>query len=521
MSAPAFEKKPGGDSLVQAQGNAQAIGVGKRTLTEQLPAATTYTVKPGESLTAIAAKLHTTVDALKAANAAKLKTFPSKHGPVQCFNAGEVITVPGAAPETAPAPEATAPAPEATPAPAQPGMFDNLLDRVSGAVHGAWDRLTGGGAANDGHGEAKAGEAKTGEAKTGEARPGEGRPADATLAKADGEAGDAAPFGDLTDAQRGAKLSTMQPDELGTVDDLGMSAKGKAAAKKRGQWLTAAEVHAAGKNKSGDAYRASVDALVDKTEFTEDQAQIVAAACEFATAPRPLTPVQEQHAAIDWSKAQITLDGVTLNADLQARIERYVRFLAWANLVTGPTPIGSVMRSPATAHKLSVAWMFNLVKNQSASTSLHHAANRQKLVANVTANGGTDKDGTTWLSEATVEALKAKKDDDDALYDYIKTTAAPEANKVQHQPAVAAEGYKTADKRHPNIAPGTFVSNHLLGEAVDMKPPFIFSNKFDPLIDAIALHFGLWRAVKDDSSSPEHWHYERVGSPPGAEHADE
>jgi hypothetical protein len=515
MSAPAFEKKPGGESLVQTQADAQAIGVGKRTLTEQLPAAATYTVKPGESLTAIAAKLKTTVEALKAANAAKLKAFPSKHGTVQCFNAGEVITVPRAAPEAA-EPKA---APEATPdapAPAQPGMFDNLLDRVTGAAHGLWDRLTGGGAASEGHAGDKAGKPGAGDASAGDAAG-----AKAVADQRDADAGDAAPFAELTDAQRGAKLSTMQPDELGTVDDLGMSATGKAAAKKRGQWLTAAQVHAAGKNKSGDAYRASVDALLDQTELTEDQGKIVAAARAFATAPRPLTPEQEHHAAIDWSKAQITLDGVTLNADLQARIERYVRFLAWANLVTGPTPIGSVMRSPATAHRLSVAWMFNLVKNNSASTSLHHAANRQKLVANVTANGGTDKDGTTWLSETTVEGLKAKKDDDAALYEYIKTTAAPEADKVQHQPAVAAEGYKTADKRHPNIAPGTFVSNHLLGEAVDMKPPFVFSNKFDPIIDAIALHFGLWRAVKDDSSSPEHWHYERVGSPPGAEHADE
>jgi hypothetical protein len=68
---------------------------------------------------------------------------------------------------------------------------------------------------------------------------------------------------------------------------------------------------------------------------------------------------------------------------------------------------------------------------------------------------------------------------------------------------------------------GSSVSNHLLGEAVDLFPPFVLSNSFDPLIDAIAAYFGLWRAVKDDSSSPEHWHYEWLGMPPGAEGHDD
>jgi len=53
-----------------------------------------------------------------------------------------------------------------------------------------------------------------------------------------------------------------------------------------------------------------------------------------------------------------------------------------------------------------------------------------------------------------------------------------------------------------------------------MFPPFVLNNKFDPLIDAIAMCFGLWRAVKDNASSPEHWHYERLGISPGAEHAE-
>jgi hypothetical protein len=309
----------------------------------------------------------------------------------------------------------------------------------------------------------------------------------------------------------------MRPDELGSIDRFGMSNTGRDAAKQRGQWLSAAEIHTAGGSKSGDKFVDSVDAMIDKHDFTADQDQIITAARAFASAPVPLTPAQDKLAVIDWGKSQLTLDGVSLNDDLKARLVRYVRFLAWAGLVTGPTTIGSVMRSPQAAHKLSVAWMFNLGANTAGGSTLHRADNRQKLVANVTAHGGADPDGNQWLSDATVDALKTKKDDDPALFDYIKTTAAPEANKLQVQPAIAAEGYKTTDKRHPNVLGGASVSNHLLGEAVDMFPPFVFSNKFDPVIDAIAAYFGLWRAVKDNSSSPEHWHYERLGMPPGAE----
>ncbi|HMG55508.1 MAG TPA: hypothetical protein VK601_18550, partial [Kofleriaceae bacterium] len=376
--------------------------------------------------------------------------------------------------------------------------------------HDAWNAVTGADA-----GPAPGGELHPGTATTRTAAPSSATPAAAIGTGAAAEA--TAPMAELSNAQRGDKLSTMRPDELGSIDRFGMSNTGRDAAKQRGQWLSAAEIHTAGGSKSGDKFVDSVDAMIDKHDFTADQDQIITAARAFASAPVPLTPAQDKLAVIDWGKSQLTLDGVSLNDDLKARLVRYVRFLAWAGLVTGPTTIGSVMRSPQAAHKLSVAWMFNLGANTAGGSSLHRADNRHKLVANVTAHGGSDPDGNQWLSDATVEALKAKKDDDPALFDYIKATAAPEANKLQVQSAIAAEGYKTTDKRHPNVLGGASVSNHLLGEAVDMFPPFVFSNKFDPVIDAIAAYFGLWRAVKDNSSSPEHWHYERLGMPPGAE----
>jgi hypothetical protein len=85
------------------------------------------------------------------------------------------------------------------------------------------------------------------------------------------------------------------------------------------------------------------------------------------------------------------------------------------------------------------------------------------------------------------------------------------------QDAQAAEGYPKEEawtSRRPNVNDRTGISNHCGGEAIDVTFPFVF-NYYDPIIDAIALYFGLYRPVKDSRGSPEHWHYERIGTPPG------
>ena len=87
----------------------------------------------------------------------------------------------------------------------------------------------------------------------------------------------------------------------------------------------------------------------------------------------------------------------------------------------------------------------------------------------------------------------------------------------QTQGAQAAEGYPKEEawtRRRPNVNDRTGISNHCGGEAIDVTFPFVF-NYYDPIIDAIALYFGLYRPVKDSRGSPEHWHYERVGTSPG------
>ena len=204
---------------------------------------------------------------------------------------------------------------------------------------------------------------------------------------------------------------------------------------------------------------------------------MIASARAFAASPQPLEPAQEAYAAIPWDQAITSLDGNVLDAELRVRLERFMRFVAWAGLVDGPVA---------------------------------------KLADTLAAHGGAD-DRDTWLAPATVAEVVARRDDDAALRAYLFEVAAPEATQVQFQSARAAEGYPDAARRHPNIWPGKGVSMHPGGLAVDLFPAWTLTNLFDPLIDAIALYFGLVRTVKDDANSPEHWHYERVGTPPAPE----
>ena len=77
----------------------------------------------------------------------------------------------------------------------------------------------------------------------------------------------------------------------------------------------------------------------------------------------------------------------------------------------------------------------------------------------------------------------------------------------------AAEGFPKSEvetRRRPNTYDTIGISNHCGGEAIDVTFPFKF-NYYDPIVDALAAYFGLYRPVKDSRRSPEHWHYERLG----------
>lgn len=79
------------------------------------------------------------------------------------------------------------------------------------------------------------------------------------------------------------------------------------------------------------------------------------------------------------------------------------------------------------------------------------------------------------------------------------------------QDAPALEGYPDdSPERFPNLTPVT-QTRHLTGDAGDIHYDFEF-NYFDPVVDALALVFGLRRAAIS-GSVPEHWHYQAVGEP--------
>lgn len=47
---------------------------------------------------------------------------------------------------------------------------------------------------------------------------------------------------------------------------------------------------------------------------------------------------------------------------------------------------------------------------------------------------------------------------------------------------------------------------------MDLSYAWVLSNAYDPMIDLLAACFGLWRPVKDSQSSPEYWHFEKIGA---------
>jgi hypothetical protein len=81
------------------------------------------------------------------------------------------------------------------------------------------------------------------------------------------------------------------------------------------------------------------------------------------------------------------------------------------------------------------------------------------------------------------------------------------AVEQEPQEAPALEGYpKDAPERYPNIL-DVEMTHHLSGDAADIHFDYKF-NYYDPIVDALALVFGLRRAA---IGAGEYWHYQAVG----------
>lgn len=270
-----------------------------------------------------------------------------------------------------------------------------------------------------------------------------------------------------------------------------------------------------------DKQTASTDALLAKQSYTPKQSELIAKATAFSKDPKLGNGLRTF--AIPGSF--LAQDGETLNMDLVGRLQTFYQFLQYSKIITDAKPeISSGIRGRPTAHKMSVNWMLN-----PGSGKLATAPARQQFAQNIVAIQGKDKGcGETWAdagqiarytaalpkladeatkAEAEAEILAVTKEIQNAKGGVPKTDGSIKWN----QGAQAIEGYPTSDKenRMPNISDCS-VSNHCGGEAMDITFPFVM-NYFDPIIDAVALKFGLYRPVKDSSGSPEHWHYERVG----------
>lgn len=285
------------------------------------------------------------------------------------------------------------------------------------------------------------------------------------------------------------------------------------------------------------------DALAD-SQFSEDQEGLLVKALEFAKAPQS-TDV----GPLNISLGSPAKGDVGLSPDLRDRMQTYYQFLIHSQMISGPPKSVSGLRSRTTAHELSTKWFI-----QKASTPAKRMVVARRLVE---LGPKPDIAGIEWLAPAKVleleKALKiidspptpAAKEKPEAptppagpTADGAKNTPEPapmtvdqaralvethtkwlsnNTNKVGNkraQGAQAAEGYPTTEahgKRLPNPNDSMGISNHCGGEAIDATFPFKF-NYFDPIIDAVAMVFGLYRSMKDHHSSPEHWHYERIGS---------
>ncbi|MFB2769542.1 DUF4157 domain-containing protein [Pelatocladus sp. BLCC-F211] len=250
-------------------------------------------------------------------------------------------------------------------------------------------------------------------------------------------------------------------------------------------------------------YSEKVKALLSSKEFTPNQQQLIQKAQEFLHNPnKPSKPelLVDKRAREDGE--------MKLNEDLIRRLDLFYKFLYHSQLISGTPTGGYGARSSKKAHHNAMRWTL-----APRSGALESTDNKLKFARQLVEINGRDGDGNEWATADQVKRLKTTLENDSSKNQQQEINAVIAEIRNSKQPlatAICAEGYATSDpRRRPNIRPGG-ISNHCGGEAYDVTFPFVF-NYYDPIIDAIALLFGLHRPVKDYSKSPEYWHYERVG----------
>ena len=263
-------------------------------------------------------------------------------------------------------------------------------------------------------------------------------------------------------------------------------------------------------------YSEEVIALLEGREgFTEKQDELFTEAQAFLTDGNAQAAVSSN---VTINAEDLSLEGHTLNADLIKRIKLFHKFLVHKGLVIGSAVTASDgVRSAAEAHQWSTAYEIRQGRvpysNLKALTDGKDLDQNQWYVA--------EEDDVTMEVPLSAEELASQTPGDNTQTTKTVIDEAATMEKVKTRAytfwdgAQAAEGYSSGDNRRKPNHSRVNVSNHVYGNAIDITFPFKF-NYFDPVIDALALIFGLFRAVKD-ASSAEHWHYERVGVMPQSE----
>ncbi len=303
--------------------------------------------------------------------------------------------------------------------------------------------------------------------------------------------------------------------------------------------------------KLSDRFRNKIDERLKGKNFTDKQLNLIQAAKEFIE--NPIEP--KGYLPLDFTKVKEE-DGKKLNEDLMKRIIFFHKFLIYTGLINKSwVSIKSGIRANSVAHELSTKWTLYEGKGILDNTKKYDTGKLRLLFAKrlVSLNGNQDVAGIQWLPAENTTKLKIAVDfidkpDDKTLQTKLIKESSKESKKKDEpikkgqeketalgfakqkideaikycrsiitkvgrnkgkQSAEAAEGYPRNDaRRYPNVDE-MGISNHCGGEAMDIYFPFNIYN-LDPIIDALAMYFGLWRPAKD-TDSKEHWHYERIG----------
>ena len=271
-----------------------------------------------------------------------------------------------------------------------------------------------------------------------------------------------------------------------------------------------------GKYKEGtesEEYYKKIDVLEENLDIKEesDIGKILAMARKAATDQEYFNALtKDVTARLSLTQEMIKDRDVSLSPVLVERMRRYHKFLSAAGLFKGDmtSSVGGGVRSAETAHIWCGQWIIAAEAAGSRNGATYLAETKKilkEMYKEQKSKKGDfviDKTGNKWAKK---EHFKEK--DGKIIMDWskIKTFVAGIKGRRTRYKSPANSGYPKGDKRRRPVPPQSpNITNHKSGEAIDINASSGFLNKKDPILDAIALNFGVVRC----GSAPEWWHFE-------------